>query len=118
DVDVGSDASHNGVRVILNGDVAQFDPGQITSVLVYSGDGNDTVNILRTIVPVTVDSAGTTTVNIGNNGSLAGILGRISLQNETPIDTVNVFGYNDLEAPAPLTAFVDTTPRGDGFHGS
>jgi hypothetical protein len=56
-----------GVQVTLNGEVASFDPGAISSITVNPGYGTDTVNIERTLagVPVTVNLGGPTdTVNI------------------------------------------------------
>ena len=71
------DASGGGVRVTLNGEVAQFEPGAITGIEVRSGNGSDTINVLRTLsgMPVNINSTGAATVTVGNNGSLDGIQG-------------------------------------------
>jgi hypothetical protein len=76
------DVSGGGVRATLNGAVAQFDPGQISSIVVNSGHGNNVTNILRTIVPVSVVGGGTLdTVNIGTGGSVQGISATVNVTN-------------------------------------
>src|SRR5262249_39044435 len=105
------DALGGGVRVTLNGEVAQFDPGTISSITVNNGTGNDTINVLRTLpgVPLSVNSGGATTAcNIGTNNSVAGIQGPVSLENEPSFDTVNI---NDQGDTAAHTAVLDTVPR-------
>jgi hypothetical protein len=98
------DVSGGGVRATLNGEVAQFDPGRISSVVVNAGAGHDSVTVANTLsgVPVTVNTGnggstvtvlrnsspvtvhgggGLDTVTIGNAGSLAGILAGIDVSN-------------------------------------
>lgn len=95
---------NGGVRVTLNGEVAQFDAGQIGSVVVNAltgadtitvvnsvggmpvtinaGADVDTVNVLRNNGPLTIDGGGgLDNVNIGNAGSLAGIAANILVRN-------------------------------------
>jgi hypothetical protein len=64
-----SGPSLGGVQVTLNGETATFEPGKISSVVVNTGTGNDTVTIGSTpmYVPITVNLGnGTDTVNVGD----------------------------------------------------
>jgi hypothetical protein len=105
------DTSGGGVRVALNGEVAQFDPGRITSITVDSGSGTDTINVLRTLsgVPVTVNSSGAATVNIGVGGSVQEILGPLAITNPPSFTTVNVDDSADTTA---RTVSLDTVTIG------
>jgi hypothetical protein len=61
-------SSAGGVAVNLNGEAAQFDPGVIKAVNVFTGNGNDIVNVQRTLagVPTTINlGSGTDIVNVG-----------------------------------------------------
>jgi hypothetical protein len=80
------DVVNGGVRVTLNGEVAQFEPGAIRGIEVRSGNGTDTINVLRTPagIPVNINSAGPATVNVGANGSLDGVQGlEMTVSNST-----------------------------------
>jgi len=85
------DVSGGGVRVTLNGEVVQFDPGVIHGVVVNSGNGGDTIDVLRTLAaaPVTITSTSDATVNIGA-GTVQGIQGSVSISNPPSFTTVNV----------------------------
>jgi hypothetical protein len=91
--------SSGGVLVNLNGEVASFDPGQISSIVVDGGGGADTININGTAagVPVTIDGNGTDVITIGN-GDLDSLKGAVTVHGGG--DTVTV---NDQNAP-----FTDT----------
>jgi hypothetical protein len=110
------DVSGNGVKVTLNGEIAQFDPGQISSIVVNTFTGNDTVNVERTLagVPVTIDlgdgndlvniertaAGGTVTANLGDGNQtvnispvahdLGPIQGQVFLQAPLGNDAVNI----------------------------
>jgi hypothetical protein len=73
-------------------------------------NGSGTINIQDTVagVPVAVNSSTATTVNIGNNNSVAGIQGPVSLENEPSFDTVNI---NDQSDATAHTAVLDTVTR-------
>jgi hypothetical protein len=84
-----------GVRVTENGEVFQFDSGTIRSVTVNTGDGTDTVNVLRTLpdAPVTINNNGggsSDVVNFGTGGSMAGIQGTVSVSNGPSYTHVNI----------------------------
>jgi len=82
DDNITIDVSGGGILVNLNGEVDQFDPGQISSVVINSGNGNNVTNILRTIVPVSVVGGGSLdTVNIGTGGSVQGISATVNISN-------------------------------------
>ena len=71
-----------GVLVTLNGETAQFDPGAISSIVVNMGGGTDTVNVLRTVVPVSVNyggGGGSDVANFGTGGSVQGIQASVSI---------------------------------------
>jgi hypothetical protein len=91
------DASGGGVRVTLNNEVAQFEPGAISSIVVNTLSGNDTVNIERSIVPVTVNlGAGTDTINVSPIArNLNTIQGNLTLNGGDGVDTLNVFDNNN-----------------------
>jgi hypothetical protein len=87
------------------------EPGWATHV--NTGGGVDTVNIFGTSGSLAIDAAGSggsggDVVNIGSGGSLAGIQGSVSIENEPSRDTVNIFGQND---GAAHTATIDTVTR-------
>jgi hypothetical protein len=78
---------------------------------VHTGSGADIVNVLATGGPTTVDcqgGGGADVVNVGNAGSLAGILGALSLENEPSFNTVNIDDSTDATAH---TATIDTMTR-------
>jgi hypothetical protein len=76
-----------GVQVTMNGETATFDPGQIHSIHVYTGQGNNTVSVRSTLPGVNVSIDGgvgsNDTVTIGKNGSLAGIAGAVNVVNNS-----------------------------------
>jgi hypothetical protein len=78
--------SAGGIQVMLNGDTAQFDPGQITSITINPGAGTNTVNVetLPKGVTVTISDAANshdtinlspTAHNLGNLQSAVSISG-------------------------------------------
>jgi hypothetical protein len=89
---ISIDTSGGGMRVTLNGEVAQFDPGTINSVTVNSGTGSDVINVFRTLpgVPLTVNSSGSASVNIGVGGSVQGIQGPVTVYNGPSYDRLTV----------------------------
>jgi hypothetical protein len=85
------------------------------------GGGTSTVNVLATadgpfFTTTNVFNVAAATINVGNAGSLAGILGPLNLENEPSFDTVNI---NDQADAANYTASITTIPRsGDSSLGS
>jgi hypothetical protein len=86
------DVSGGGVQVTFNGETATFDPGAISSIVINSGDGTDTINVLRTLtgMPVTINSTGTATVNVGNAGNAQGIAGTLTINNPSGSTALNI----------------------------
>jgi hypothetical protein len=85
-------ASGGGVLVTLNGEFFQFDPGQISSIIINTGSGNDTVSIRSTLpgVPVTVNLGnGNDTVTVGDS-DLGAIQGSVTIHAGLGVDTLNV----------------------------
>jgi hypothetical protein len=91
------DASGGGVLVTLNGEAARFDPGTISSITVNSGDGNDTIYVYQILagVPVTINSSGAATINIGATSSVQSIQGPVTIYNGPNYDTVNLYDSGD-----------------------
>ncbi len=82
-----------GVRVTLNGETAQFEPGAISSIVINPGTGNDRVTIGATPagVPVTVNlGSGYNTVTIGaptlNNAASVTVNGQPGGQAQLIVD--------------------------------
>jgi acrosin len=72
--------------------------GSVTSISVDGGDGNDTINILRSAsgVPITItSSAGHDTVNIGHDGTVQDILSPVSISNPPSFTTINIDDSSD-----------------------
>jgi hypothetical protein len=63
-----------------------FDGGRIRNITVAPGAGSHAVNVQEVAAnqTVTIKDAGTDAVNVGKNGSLAGILGNVSIINGVP----------------------------------
>jgi hypothetical protein len=80
-----------GASVTLNGEIASFDPGQISSIIVSTQGGSNTVNVYNTNVPVTIHGGGTDTVNIGNTliGG-QGITADVTVDNPPSYTTLNI----------------------------
>src|SRR5262249_17786007 len=77
-------SSSGGIRVTLNGEVAQFEPPpfhRITTVNVLCKSGTDTINVLRTpsAASVYLSTWGDGTVNIGRAGSGQDIQGSVTV---------------------------------------
>jgi hypothetical protein len=64
--------------------------------------------VLGTLVTTNVFSNSSATVNVGNAGSVAGVLGALNLENEPNYDTVNI---NDQSDTTTHTATIDTVTR-------
>ena len=78
-----------------------------SSVSIITGSGNDTVNVRATGVTTNLSSfGGHDTVNVGNAGSVQGILGTLNIQNPPNFDTINVDDSADTVArTATLSTF-------------
>ena len=75
---------------------------------ITTGSGGDTVNVLATGVPTSLStSGGHDTVNVGNAGSVQGILGALTIQNPPSFNTINVDDSADTTArTVTLSTFV------------
>jgi hypothetical protein len=70
--------ANGGVQVTLNGEVAQFDPGAISSINVNTGGGSDTVRVTSAAAsfPVSVNSQGPQTFRVNRaDGSVVYLTG-------------------------------------------
>jgi hypothetical protein len=108
----GPDAG--GVYVDLNGQFAQFAPGQISSITINPLTGTNTIYIsdVPSNVPVTIDgtSGGTNTIHIDATGAGSPITVNA---NGTEVDTVNVSSPNgnldQIQAPVTIKGNGSTT---------
>lgn len=88
----------------------------VSAVFVHSGEGDDTVNVRRTLagVPVTVESTyDHATINIGHDGTVQDIQGDVTLANSLMLSTDDVTIDDSADTQgrnATLTSF--TTPDG------
>src|SRR5262249_15443942 len=98
DVITVSDA-FGGVDVTLNGELVEFDPGTITSIVVEPGGGDNIVNVEGTLpsVPVTIDMAGDKDgVHISPAGqNLDNIQGNVTINNNSGELFLDVNDQND-----------------------
>jgi hypothetical protein len=85
-----------------------------SSVSITTGFAADTVNVLATGVTTNLSShGGADTVNVGNAGSLQGILGVLNIENPPDFTTLNI---NDSADTAARTARLSTFVSATGFH--
>ena len=86
------------------------------SVSVTTGSGADTVNVRATGVTTNLStSGGLDVVNVGNAGSVQGILGALNVQNPPSHDTINV---NDSADATARTVTLSTFTSGGSPWGS
>jgi hypothetical protein len=107
-----STTGSGGVQVNENGEVFAFDPGQISTINVNTGGGSNTVNVQSEAWGVTlnINGGGSDTVNIGNNGSVQGILGTVNIANPPNYNTITVDASQDPASNVTLSTFTG----GDG----
>jgi RTX calcium-binding nonapeptide repeat (4 copies) len=90
--------SSGGVLVEMNNEIADFDKGAITSIVIFPGGGHNTINIYSTKVPVYVASTSYDTVNVGL-GYTVNIKASVNVFNYGgggAYDTLNVDDSNDM----------------------
>ncbi len=110
-----------GVSVNLDGQVMNFNFGQITSVVVNTGVGSNSVfvNNEASGVPLTINEGGNDFVQIGANGSVQGVRGSVSLSNPSYYtnlvidDTADTVGRT---VSVNSTSVVGLAPAGIFFH--
>ena len=86
------------------------------SVNLNTGTVSDTVNVLATGVPTYLNGGWNDTVNVGNGGTVAGILGTLYLENPPAYNTLNINDASDTTArTVTLSSY---TPSGDSAWGS
>ena len=85
--------------------------------VVNTGSGSNTVNILNTSADIAINEigSGTDTVNVGNGGSVQGILAAVNIQNPPSYNTINV---NDSADPTARTVTLSTYSSGGYNWGS
>ena len=84
--------------------------------VVNTPGGSNTVNILDTFagIAISINGGGSDTVNVGNAGSVQGILGSLTIQNPPSFTTLNV---NDSADTFPRTATLSTFTSGGANFG-
>ena len=89
------DVAAGGYTINLNGELFQFDPGQVSSITINTLTGDDTVNMEGTIagVPVTVNlGGGSDTVNLSpTDQELSNLAGAVTINGGSDTDTLNLF---------------------------
>jgi hypothetical protein len=106
---------HSGTQTLVNG--LPFADGSITKgIVVNSGTGKDTINILATQTQVAVHGqAGSDVVNVGKNGNAQLIHGVVSIDNALGSATLNV---NDQADKSPRNvSLTATSGTGAGLGG-
>ena len=81
-----------------------------------TGSGGNTVNVLATTGTLNVTSAGNDTINVGNAGSVQGILGTLNVEDPPSFATLNV--NDSADATARTVTLGTFTPSGDTPWGS
>jgi hypothetical protein len=77
----------------------EFDPAHVSgAVKVQTGTGSNTVNILATRSALSLVGKGFDTVNVGNAGSVQGILGAVSISNPPSFTTLSIDDSADTTA--------------------
>jgi hypothetical protein len=85
-----------GVSALLNGEPVGFDPGQITSIGVAPGGGNNTVDINATRVPVFIVGSGNDTYVLAPSSDfLDNIQGPVTINGGTGTNTLTVDDQSD-----------------------
>ena len=92
-----------GVSVTLNGETDTYAPGQVSSVQINSGGGQDTIFIQATVVPTSVNSRSAfsgpdTTVIVGNGGNTSQITSPLTISNSTGFDVLDISDSTDSAA--------------------
>jgi hypothetical protein len=97
------------VRETVNGTPTDhFNPP--SPFVVNTGSGSNTVNILNTSahIAINVIGSGHDTVNVGNAGSVQGILAAVNIENPPSVNTINVNDSADTTArTVTLSTFVN-----------
>jgi hypothetical protein len=76
--------------------VINYKYADTAQVTVWTGTGGNTVNVLAIADTTNLVGHGRDTVNIGNNGSLQGILGALNISNPPSYTTINVNDSADV----------------------
>ena len=86
-----------GVSVQVNNNPATLTYNPTSPVIVNTASGTNTVNILNTSAgfPVEIAGHGSNIVNVGTNGSVAGIVGAVSIQASAGSAGSNTLYVND-----------------------
>jgi Ca2+-binding RTX toxin-like protein len=125
----GSDPVH----LIVHPTVIQYDPNTLAALNILAGSGGGTFNVLSTpdfhavdnllgqtsspVVTTTLSSGGVDTVNVGNAGSVQGIVGNLAVQNPSGRTTLNVDDSADTTDKAVTISAPDITGLAPGLIG-
>jgi hypothetical protein len=108
-IDTGTDG---GVEVTLNGEVANFDPGTITNIVVNPGSGTNTIEVESNTMPVTINCTGTDQIVMGDAGrNLSGITGTVTV-NGNGKTTLEVDDSGNASTPPQVSSY---TPQSTTF---
>jgi hypothetical protein len=89
--------------VTVDGVVSRWALSSLNSIVVGSGSGNATINVLASGVPVNINSTGSATVSIGANGSLGGIQAAVNVVGSPNTTSLTVDDSADTFADRQVT---------------
>jgi Ca2+-binding RTX toxin-like protein len=78
------------ITVMQGASTFTFADSAVSKIVVNPTAGGDTVNLRSNTKPVTITSGGLDTVNIGNNGFLAGVAAAVSITNPTSYTALTI----------------------------
>jgi hypothetical protein len=80
-----------GVRLIVNGALTDYAPGSLSGVDVATGTGSNTIDVRATVpgVPVPVEAAGQTTIQVGAGGPVQSIQSDLSIWGQRLSDPIS-----------------------------
>jgi hypothetical protein len=71
------------------GPMINYTAGEVTNLQVLGGKGGNTFNVNSTAVTTNLIGNAATTINVGNGGSMQGILGTLNIEDPTGHTTIN-----------------------------
>ncbi len=92
------------------GPIIDYEIPDTSSVTLKTGSGGAVVNVLATGVPTNLVGSGQTTVNVGNSGSVQGVLGALNVENPTGSTALNVDDSADSTARTVTLSTLGSNP--------
>jgi hypothetical protein len=104
--------SAGGVLVTLNGESFSLSPGEVSSIVVNTGGGSNTVNVRSTLfgVPVNINGGGSDAVNVGHDGTVQDINGTVNIENTPSFTRITIDDSADSTARTVTLSTLGTNP--------